>query len=57
MKSVATRRRGPPAAIARLEGLAGLPTGTGQVTVEVVDDPFIAGRYALDARAPPASSR
>jgi predicted acetyltransferase len=38
----------PMARVLSLEGLAGLPTGTGQVTVEVVDDPFIAGRYALD---------
>jgi len=39
------------ARVLSLEGLAGLPTGTGQVTVEVVDDPFIAGRYALDGTA------
>jgi predicted acetyltransferase len=41
----------PMARVLSLEGLAGLPTGTGQVTVEVVDDPFVAGRYALDGTA------
>ena len=28
-----------------------MPVGSGQVTVDVVDDPFIAGRYTLDGTA------
>ena len=29
-------------------GSAGMPVGPGQATLEVVRDPFIAGRYTLD---------
>jgi hypothetical protein len=41
-------RHGAPAArVLNLAALSGLAVGPGRVTVEVVDDPFIAGRYAL----------
>ena len=38
----------PMARVLSLTGLAGMPVGDGHATVEVVDDPFIAGRYSLD---------
>jgi predicted acetyltransferase len=41
----------PMARVLSLERLAGMPTGTGRVTVEIVDDRFIAGRYTLDGTA------
>jgi predicted acetyltransferase len=41
----------PMARVLSVEGLAGMPTGAGQVSVEVVDDLFIAGRYSLDGTA------
>jgi predicted N-acetyltransferase YhbS len=40
--------RAPMARVLSVTGLAGLPVGTGRVAVEIVDDPFIAGRYLLD---------
>jgi predicted N-acetyltransferase YhbS len=40
--------RAPMARVLSVTGLAGLPVGPGQATVEIVDDPFIAGRYLLD---------
>ena len=50
----ASRRPRPPfpspapmARILSVDGLAGMPVGPGQVTLEVVQDPFIAGRYTL----------
>lgn len=38
----------PMARVLSLESLAGTLTGPGRVTVEVVNDPFISGRYLLD---------
>lgn len=38
----------PMARVLSLTGLAGMPAGDGHAIVEVVDDPFIAGRYSLD---------
>lgn len=38
----------PMARILSVDGLAGMAVGPGRLTVEVVDDPFIAGRYLLD---------
>ena len=38
----------PMARVLSLDLLAGTPAGPGRVTVEVVDDPFISGRYRLD---------
>jgi predicted N-acetyltransferase YhbS len=38
----------PMARVLSVEALAGMPAGPGRLTVEVVDDPFIAGRYRLD---------
>jgi predicted acetyltransferase len=38
----------PMARVLSLEALAGTLTGPGRVTVEVVNDPFISGRYLLD---------
>ncbi|MFB6396867.1 enhanced intracellular survival protein Eis [Polymorphospora lycopeni] len=42
------RRGGPMARVLSLEALAGVAAGPGRVAVEVVDDPFVAGRYVLD---------
>lgn len=41
----------PMARVMSVEGLAGMPVGSGQVTVDVVHDPFIAGRYTLAGTA------
>jgi predicted acetyltransferase len=38
----------PMGRVLSVEGLAGMPVGSAQVAVEVVDDPFIAGHYELD---------
>jgi predicted N-acetyltransferase YhbS len=38
----------PMARVLSLDALAGVTVGPGRVAVEVVDDPFIAGRYTLD---------
>ena len=38
----------PMARVLSLDLLAGTPAGPGRVTVDVVDDPFISGRYSLD---------
>jgi len=38
----------PMARVLSVEALAGTAVGPGRVAVEVVDDPFIAGRYLLD---------
>jgi predicted acetyltransferase len=38
----------PMARVLSLDRLAGMPAGPGQVTVEVVGDRFISGRYSLD---------
>lgn len=40
----------PMARVLSVEALAGIETGPGRVTVEVVDDPLIAGTYTLDGR-------
>jgi predicted N-acetyltransferase YhbS len=40
--------RAPMARVLSVDGLAGLPVGTGRADVEIVDDPFIAGRYRFD---------
>jgi predicted acetyltransferase len=40
----------PMARVLALGPLAGLPAGKEHITVEVVADPFIAGRYLLDGR-------
>ncbi|MEN3304511.1 MAG: hypothetical protein V7603_713 [Micromonosporaceae bacterium] len=40
--------RAPMGRVLSVTGLAGLPVGTGRAAVEIVDDPFIAGRYLLD---------
>lgn len=45
------RSPAPMARILSVDGLAGMPVGPGQVTLEVVRDPFIAGRYTLDGTA------
>ena len=42
------RAAAPMARVLALEPLAGAPAGPGRVTVEVIDDPFIGGRYCLD---------
>src|SRR5260370_16503633 len=39
------------ARVLSIEGLAGMPTGSARVTGEIVDDPFIGGRYTLDGSA------
>jgi predicted acetyltransferase len=41
----------PMARVLSLRALAGMPTGQERVTVEVVDDRFTEGRYALDGRS------
>ncbi len=41
----------PMARVLSIEGLAGMPAGSARVTVEIADDPFIAGRYTLDGSA------
>ncbi|SNQ45759.1 Predicted acetyltransferase [Frankia canadensis] len=41
----------PMARVLALEGLAGMACGPGRVVIDVVDDPFIAGRYLLDGRS------
>ena len=41
----------PMARILSLDALTGMRTGPGLVAVEIVDDPFIAGRYVLDGMA------
>jgi predicted N-acetyltransferase YhbS len=38
----------PMARVLSLHGLAGMPAGPGRVAVDVVDDPFVGGRYVLD---------
>jgi predicted acetyltransferase len=38
----------PMARVLSVDLLAGMPAGPGRVTVDVVDDPFISGRYGLD---------
>jgi hypothetical protein len=38
----------PMARVLSVEPLAGNPAGPGQVTVEVIGDPFVSGRYFLD---------
>jgi hypothetical protein len=40
----------PMARVLSVEALAGIRTGPGRVTVEVVDDPFIKGAFTLDGR-------
>jgi predicted acetyltransferase len=42
------RAAAPMARVLALEPLAGAPAGPGRVTVEVMDDPFIGGRYLID---------
>lgn len=39
----------PMARVLSVEALAGIAAGSGRVHVEVVDDPFLAGHYVLDA--------
>jgi hypothetical protein len=39
------------ARVLSLDGLAGMAAGPGRVAVEIVDDPFVAGRYVLDGRS------
>jgi Sterol carrier protein domain len=39
------------ARVLSLDGLTGMPAGKGHLTVQVTDDPFIAGRYVLDGMA------
>ncbi len=41
----------PMARVLSLGSLDGMPTGRDRVTVEIVADPFIAGRHVLDGRA------
>lgn len=41
----------PMARVLSLDGLAGMATGPGVVAVDVVEDPFVAGRYVLDGRS------
>jgi predicted acetyltransferase len=38
----------PMARVLSLDGLRGLPVGPGRAAVEIVDDPFVAGKYLLD---------
>jgi predicted acetyltransferase len=40
----------PMARVLSLDSLAGMPVGREHVTVEIVADPYIAGRYVLDGR-------
>jgi predicted N-acetyltransferase YhbS len=40
--------RAPMGRVLSVTGLAGMPVGTGRAAVQIVDDPFIAGRYVLD---------
>jgi predicted acetyltransferase len=42
------RAAAPMARVLALDLLAGAPAGPARVTVEVIDDPFIGGRYLLD---------
>jgi predicted N-acetyltransferase YhbS len=41
----------PMARVLALDALAGMAVGPGRVAVEVVDDPFVAGRYVLDGHS------
>lgn len=45
------RSGGPMARVLSLEPLAGLPVGTGGVTVELTGDDLVSGRYRLEADA------
>ncbi len=47
-RTAAPSARAPMGRVLSVPGLAGLPVGTGRVVVEIVDDPFVAGRYELD---------
>jgi predicted acetyltransferase len=38
----------PMARVLSMDALRGMAVGRGRITVEIVDDPFVAGRYALD---------
>lgn len=38
----------PMARVLSVEGLRGMPVGSGHVSIEIVDDPYIAGKYVLD---------
>jgi predicted acetyltransferase len=38
----------PMARVLSLDGLHGMPVGAGRVNIEVVEDPFLRGRYVLD---------
>jgi predicted acetyltransferase len=38
----------PMARVLSVEGLRGMAVGSGHVSVEIVDDPYIAGKYVLD---------
>lgn len=40
----------PMARVLSLEGLDGIAAGPAAITLDVVDDPFVAGRYRLDGR-------
>ncbi|MEH1128730.1 GNAT family N-acetyltransferase [Micromonospora sp. CPCC 206061] len=40
----------PMARVLSMEALAGIQTGPGRLTVEVVDDPFLKGSFTLDGR-------
>ncbi|MEJ3744699.1 GNAT family N-acetyltransferase [Actinomycetes bacterium KLBMP 9797] len=44
-------RNAPMARVLSVPGLAGVHTGPGRVTVEVVDDLFLAGTYTLDGHS------
>jgi hypothetical protein len=39
----------PMARVLSVEGLRGTPVGSGHVSVEIVDDRYIAGEYVLDS--------
>jgi predicted N-acetyltransferase YhbS len=41
----------PMARVLSLDALTGMPAGPGRVGIEIIDDPFIAGRYVLDGMA------
>ena len=41
----------PMARVLALDALAGMAVGPGRAAVEILDDPFVAGRYVLDGRS------
>lgn len=49
-RTVTPNSNAPMARVLSIQALAGVETGPGRVTVEIVDDPFINGTFTLDGR-------